>query len=425
MRRTPQYCMSVCLAISGAFAAACLAPQAVVANDELAPGETILDRKNPELDPKGVRIGSFRLYPTVFAATVYNSNIFAAPADEIDDWVLITAPEFLFQSDWGRHALALGASGEFASYLDESSENYKDGSFRMRLDLDLGSQTQLALLARVEERHEDRDSPDDVDGFEPTRLGVRRVEGEYQYTGSRVRLRFRGSAEIVDFDDVAGSIGIINNDDRDRTVQRVEIRAGYEVNEGLDLVIETRMDQRDYDDDLDDRGLNRDSESRMLGVGFAGMLSGKLYTDAVVGWLKRDFDDRTFENTDMFWFDSQLIWNISGLTSVTLFASRDSRETTIGTASTLTSTLYGLRVDHELRRSFVISASASGGSHDFVGIDREDDVVDLVLGAQYRMNRYFELGAELRRRQRHSSVAIGTPADFARNSFVLSAQLRW
>ena len=47
---------------------------------ELRRGASVLDRPKPELDPLGVRAGSFLIFPKVEVGTAYDDNVFATPA---------------------------------------------------------------------------------------------------------------------------------------------------------------------------------------------------------------------------------------------------------------------------------------------------------------------------------------------------------
>ena len=114
------------LTICGVAAAATLIVSAAVADDVLVPGESILDRARPELDPLGMPVRAFHLYPHVDVNTEYESNIFAQIRDEIDDLITSVSPSVALESDWTRHSLNVFAASTFAQYQDNEQEDYED-----------------------------------------------------------------------------------------------------------------------------------------------------------------------------------------------------------------------------------------------------------------------------------------------------------
>ena len=100
------------------FFAAVLALSSVSADDELIPGESILDRQRPELDPLGMRFGAFFLYPKLDVQAEHQSNIFAQSRDEIDDVIIKVSPAIALESNWVRHSLKLEAAGTSAEYQE-------------------------------------------------------------------------------------------------------------------------------------------------------------------------------------------------------------------------------------------------------------------------------------------------------------------
>jgi len=396
----------------------------VSADDELLPGETILDRNKPQYDPQGIPVGSFRLFPSAGVTATYDSNIYALALDEVHDWITIFSPRLDLVSNWGRHALEISTSARIAKYQVHDDEDFVDSNLRANLRFDLAQENRIALTAQVSDKHDGRDSPDDVAGIEPTTFELSKIEAEYTYRGSHIQIRLTGGEDTFSFDDVRGSAGIINNQDRNRTLSITDLRIGYEINPRLDILLRARADKTDYDFDLDDGGINRDSDSRAIGVGLQGSLTGALYADLLVGQVERDYDDVSLERLDTLWLDSRIIWNVSRLTSLTLRANRDIRETTLANASGFVSTIFGLRADHELRRNFLMYAGVSGGTHDFDGIDRKDDVYNFEFGVRYLVNRNFQIEFKLVRRERDSGSADGATDDFVKNAAFLTAKVQ-
>ena len=60
-------------------------------------GETVATRARPELDPLGVRLGSFLVYPKVGTDMTWNDNVFASRSGTKDDVVFDIMPELAVQ----------------------------------------------------------------------------------------------------------------------------------------------------------------------------------------------------------------------------------------------------------------------------------------------------------------------------------------
>ena len=82
--------------------------------DSGAPAE--LTQPNAEAQD-GYRMGSFSVRPEVTVSGVYDSNIFAAPTDEVEDSIMLFAPALGADSTWTRHALEFDLGDEVTMTL--------------------------------------------------------------------------------------------------------------------------------------------------------------------------------------------------------------------------------------------------------------------------------------------------------------------
>src|SRR4051794_37383798 len=167
-----------------AVGATMIAVGGTVRAQEPARNQSVFQRARPDYDPLGVHAGAFRIFPRAEIGEAYNDNIFAVKNNEDSDFITLLRPQVRAESDWGRHALALQAGAENGRYLDHTHENYLDGyvSADSRLDVVYGTFIRSGL--GWQHLHEDRGSPDDVQGEEPTEyelysanLGISRARG--------------------------------------------------------------------------------------------------------------------------------------------------------------------------------------------------------------------------------------------------------
>ncbi len=193
-------------------------------------GETVTSRSRPEFDPLGATMGSFLVLPSIVVEQRYDDNIFATDGDEEDDFITRILPRLNIRSDWSNHALNFESGAAIGRYWDNDDEDYEDYYAGASGRLDIRRSTQFRVRSRYEHLHEDRGSPDDVGGKDPTELDVSTLGAELFHDFGRLNGTVGGSFRRVSFDDVDAAMGpdIVQHDrDRDRTEGFV--RVGYDI----------------------------------------------------------------------------------------------------------------------------------------------------------------------------------------------------
>ncbi len=392
----------------------------------------VQDRDRPAFQAVGVRLGSFLVYPAVDLSVVFDDNLFADDTDT-DDFFFRVSPELLVESNFPRHALNFQADLNNDTYFDESSEDRTEYGLRSTGRLDITEGMSFRGDVSFEDRREDRGSADAVgEAADPVEFTRFQGTGELSYRPGRGRVSVGGTYQVLDFDDVAliGG-GEQNNDDRDRDVYSVFGRVGYEVSPGYEVFALGLYGQTDYDDALDDNGVNRDSDLYTIEGGTRFELTNVVAGEVSAGYTEEDFDDPTLVTVDGIAVNADIEWYVTRLTTILLGASRRVQETTItgddgtGTivpASGFINTVIDVGVDHELMRNVILSAGFRYDNRDYDGIVREDDQYEADVRAIYLLNRNLSLAAEYRFERRDSSESA---EDFSRNvvGLTLRAQL--
>ena len=392
---------------------------------EPARGETVTSRVRPELAPLGVRIGGFLLYPRLSLGEEFDDNIFAVDDNQDADFITTITPDVRLRSDWNNHALNIDGALTVGRYADHQAENFED--FRVGTDgrVDVTRNSNASALIRYQELHEERGSPDDQGGSEPTEYSVTNFLVSYFHRFNRLSFDVDGTVDLWDFDDVSTSTGSsIDQDDRDRTVAKGTFRAGYEIVPEYEAFMRGSIGTILYDEDLDRNMLDRDSVGYELVVGTAIDFSGVTFGDVFVGYTARDYDDDALDTVEGFTLGGKIAWNISGLTTLTGHITRTIEETTSSQASGRFTTQLGVRADHELLRNLLLNARVLGVKREFEGIDRDDNDLQFGLGAKYMMNRnlYGLLNYNLRFRDSDGSAA---GSDYLINSVMLQIQTQF
>ena len=378
------------------------------------PNTTVADRARPEFDALGIRAGSFLVFPEVGVTGAYSDNVGFDEEDEESDFVTQIEPSLTFDSQWSRHALSVELGSEIAIHNDESDEDYEDFFAIGAGQIDVSRQTNIETSAQARLTHEGRDDPEDAGDDELTEL--------YEFGGGVAlnheinRLGFTIGGEVLrsvyDDDD---------EEDRNSNVYDLLLRTSYEVSPRLDTFVEGRYNVEDRDDNVDDNGIERDTDGYEIRLGAGLDITSVLFGEAFAGYRVQRFDEDDFDDEDGVSFGVDLNWNPSLLTSVGFSGERDFRATDEGGAASNFRTEFGVTIDHELLRNLIVDGEARYQNDDFRGNDREDDTVLLGGGLTYWLNRNLSLNAGYDFSERDSNQA---GEDYTVNEFSVGLTLR-
>ena len=371
----------------------------------------------------GTPLGAFLIYPSVTVKSAYNSNIFAEETDEQQDIIITVSPEVRVESDWDNHSIQLLAGADLLGYLDNSDEDVVDYRLLSAGRVDILEDTFATLSLGFRQDHEDRGSPDDVSGAEPTEFTTTAAGMGFSHRFARVWIELSGDLAGLDFDDVpAQGGGEINNDDRDRFEFDTRLRVGYDFNPAISAFLQGTFSLADYEDSLDDNGFAQDDINYGGAAGFRFDVTELVFGDLFVGYTRSEFDDSRFGSQDSFAVGSDLTWEVTELTSVNLLASRSWEQTTVAGASTALTTNAGLGVSHSLLDTVTLDAGFNYRIETFEEVDREDDTIDFTAGATYLVNRFLHTGLDYTFTNR-SSDAVGQ--DYTTHTVFLTLRFQY
>ena len=403
---------------AAAVAVACLMPAGgLTAEDERR--ETVQTRPRPDLDPLGFRLGSFLLYPALTLGLEFDDNVFRTERDRDADLIARIVPRFRLQSDWNNHALEIAGNVDAGLHAFEEREDYTDAALGLAGRIDVQRATRLFGGAQFEHLHEDRGAPDAQLGAEPTRFNRASANFGISQRFNRLSLTGEGRYVNLNYSDVpAAGGGSINNDDRDRDIYLLALRAGYEILPGFEPFVRGSYNRRDYDARRDDFGIDRDSQGYEMAVGTQIDLTGVTFGEAYVGYRGQAYDDRSLDSITGLAMGARLTANVTPLTTVQLAADRDIEETNLFAAEGFWATSVRASVDHELLRNLILSGGLGYAWYDYRGADRDDDSLRATLAANYLMSRYLTIGIayDFEWRESHGAAA-GT--DYTANRILL------
>ena len=386
---------------------------------------TVMNRPRPDYDPTGIHAGGFLLYPEIIVRADHNDNIFATQTDTIEDEIIVFQPNLAFRSNWNRHRLNFRAAAALGRYVDVDTQDYDDYFLNLDGRVDINRDTNLSATASYARGHEERGSPDESRGVEPTVFHDTAVRAAYYQKLNRFSVNLDADLRQLEYNNVQAltpsGFETIDNSDRDRDISIGTLRIGYELVSEYEAFVRGTLNSVSYDNEPDRNSFFRNTDGYEFTVGAAVDIPGTSFGELFVGYLSQDFDDPRFESLDKTAFGGSLSWNVTQLTTLNMALSRRPRATTQAGASSTLDNRFEIRVDHELRRHLLLNLDLFFGTQEFNGIPRKDDVSGVILGSRYLLNRYLSLSLSYSFDKRDSNLE---GSSFERNILRLGIELR-
>ncbi len=351
---------------------------------------SVLQVARPDYDAQGKHVGSFVLLPTVDVTETYTSNVYASTLDTKHDFFTTVTPIVSLNSGWDRNFLGVTLGGEvnrYANYVSENTSNFNSlvsGRYDILQGININGNAGFQVL------HEPRGSPNAVNGEFPTEYHVEHAELAFVKDNARIGLNVNGSVTHYEYFDVPAmnpDAPIILERDRNRTEYDITAEGTYELVPHYSAVLRASGNVRDYDHKFDPGGFQRSSSGYQVDAGIALNLASKVDGEFYVGYLNQSFDDRHFTDAGGLGFGANLLWNVSGVTSIRANLSRSVEETIVVQASSFIQTALTLTVEHEFRTNILADASFNYSHQDYQDFGRVDDIYGFNLEGKYLLTR--------------------------------------
>jgi hypothetical protein len=178
----------------------------------------------------GGRTGSFLVFPTANLGESYDTNVFATVTNTKSDLYTMLSPGVVVRSDWNVHALEFSAKGDTRRDVSQANENVTGFAVRGDGRLDILRDIYALGGAGYQLLHDDRSSPDSVNGKKPVEYHVTSANLGYVHELGRLGARADATIDSFSFNNATASTGAtINQRDRDRIVYTVAPRLTYEI----------------------------------------------------------------------------------------------------------------------------------------------------------------------------------------------------
>ena len=209
--------------------------------------------------------------------------------------------------------------------------------------------------------------------------------------------------------------------DRDRIQYGGSPRIWYRFSPSLSVFVEPGIKAIDYDQKVDDTGVERSSLTLQGFVGARFNFSSLITGNISVGAVHLDFDEPSFDAFTTVGVRGTVSWHVTPLTRVDARVVRRITPTNTAGASSKIQTSGRIGISHALRTDILFSIEGTYFREEFKQLGRDDDNYRIRVGAEYLFNKFVSVGLGYRFRIRDSSRS---KEDFTRNVFTLAIQLR-
>jgi hypothetical protein len=328
--------------------------------DNTAPDISLDKRLLQRQLPVGAQIGAFSLTPSLQLDESLNDNIFASASGKQADAIsTLTGRNSL---SWSKGLNSLSVEGSLAGhiYAVHPSENAWEGSVLSTFTSSVHDDVQLLATGQVQRRVDPRSDPTGLQGLTPTTYWL------YSGTGTAVighpelnLLDLRVGANWVSYNSLQGSNGPIITDDRNNVEVFGEANFRHTFAPRRSLYLKVRPNARDYEQKFDQAGFQRSSNGVRADAGVDWDFASVFLINAETGIQHQAYDDPRFGTINEPDGKLTLSWWPTRLTNVTVNGIHEYYEAFFTPSPGAVRNKVIARVDHELRRRWVISASYS------------------------------------------------------------------
>ena len=328
--------------------------------DNTAPDISLDKRLSLRQLPVGAQIGAFLLSPSLQLDESLNDNIFASPSGKQADAIsTITARNAV---NWSKGLNSLDVEGWLAGhiYAVHPTENAWEGSIQSTFTSSVHDDVQLSAVGQAQRRVDPRSDPTGLQGLTPTTYEL--YSGNVAATIGHPELNLldlRVGANRVSYDPLQGSTGPIITSDRDNVEVFGEANFRHTFAPRRSVYLKVRPNVRSYDQKFDQAGFQRSSDGVRADAGVDWDFDSVFLVNAETGIQHQAYDDPRFGTIDEPDGKLTVSWWPTRLTNVTVNGIHEYYEAFFIPSPGAVRNKVIARIDHELRRRWVISASYS------------------------------------------------------------------
>lgn len=383
--------------------------------------ERVSDRDRAYAQPEGLRAGNYLIFPSIGTAVVFDDNLLGTNLERISDFRTEVTPEIKFQSQLPRHVLDLSLGGKIVNHLNQTDQDYASANARLdgALHFDHAHTISVSALAALE--HEERsDITSPRDAGKPVEVHHTRLLGGVTRDVGRLYGTLSGGIERWDYQDTISGIGApLDQDARDLDVLSAQLKLGYRISPGYELVGKLRALKQ----------WNRgDAVTDYDGIGYEAMAGVAFETNPLVRWRLlggygiREYEQASIDSIASSLVEGQVQWLATQRMTIYGTASRSIVDRVGSDVGGRVETLVRGKVEYELLHNLVATLDGEIKDSDFIGVARQDRSWSARIGLEYyhTKNWLFTFGYEHQFRDSNDN-----DFDLTRNRFTVGAKLRF
>lgn len=423
-------------AIAVVIAAGSPAHAIEIDNDGLSREDTIAQQQNlrrwdnrgygrskSEFMPEGVRVGNYIIAPSVTVGTQYDDNLYASRTNKASDVRVDVSPAVRVTSQFARHALDFSFGGRFSEYLEYEKYNHNDGFFNATGALHIDSAHTLSFNVVSKYDHDSMMAPDSPTGASgPTPVWNNSVSVGLRRDQGRMWAAVGAKAQAWNYYDVRAFDGtVINQDNRDLEILSSNIRVGYRLWPGHEVIMQARALRQTTPGE---RALNRDASGYEVIAGMLSELNPVIRWRMFGGYSMRDFDRPELGTFGASVAEGQLQFFPSRVVTIYTSLRREIQEDggTNTSAAGRIDNKATVRIEYEALRNLLFTIQGEYRVSQFVGIARTDELMVGRIGFEYLHTKNWVYRLSWENQHRMSDIP---EAEYTRNRVMLEGTLRF
>jgi len=365
------------------------------------PGVTVRSRVRPEYDTPPIQVGAFEIKPQFDEQAGYDSNVVGGSYDGKGSSELQSGGSVAFNSNYSRDNFGITAGINDTRYFDVPRMSHTDYNVSAGGGLDIGRDVlygSVSYLSSYEEPYDIGSSGTSIIQLnKPLNFTDTDFRVSYTSTLGRIILTPNVDYQLINFSTgnftnlPINDIEAFNQTLRDFNVLQGGVVARYEFAPQRDAVLVVNGNYDHYVHGQKPGFGIVDSTGATVLAGLDYQLTGATTVRALAGYQERFFSGNNVGNQGAPIGEADVIWNPTGLTTVTAQYARTIEDATTNSVTGFTYDRLNLVVDHELYRDLLLQANGRFEHAIYQGSSFTQTNFGGGAGATYLINRYLQL----------------------------------
>jgi hypothetical protein len=370
----------------------------------------VQERTRPDLEPQGLRVGAFRLFPSLKETGTYDDNLFAERSSVSSGFVLRSRPEVKIDNGPGPSVRTLNFDlyVEDARYVGHSNLSNDNVGATLNLGSEFGPDTRARSLTDFSYAHQDPSNfalgtPNVKIKRLPVLTTFNQNLGLSHDYGDVGAVALDGGYLRQDYENIQPSVGAtINQTVLNANTFHVGPKFSYNLTPVLRPYVKANYARQDYDSNA----FNNNEYLMVTGADFEfrRLFRGTAY----LGYKDREYDKSANPGARGFTYGMNLSWFPTELLTINAQGGQNFSDSLAvsanGTHSVVDAKTVSLSADYEVLRNVIVSALAAFEDDNYLSLTREDKIYSAGTGIRYIITPQWEASAQYQFSTRNSSL---------------------